>query len=79
MVEIEKIQKQANEIVEKFSEVLENFSLDVEEEYYILENKNVLREGDEAILDPSFRENALKVAPKTKDGSIVVEKSKWSQ
>ena len=78
MVNVEKIQKQAEEIVEQFSTVLESFELDGEEEYYILETKNVLREGDIPNLDTSFKHDALKIAPKTKDDYIVVEKSKWS-
>ncbi|AEH07232.1 Asp-tRNA(Asn) amidotransferase subunit GatC [Methanothermococcus okinawensis] len=78
MVDIEKIQKQAEEIVEKFSTVLESFELGNEEEYYILETKNVLRDDDEPVSDTSFRKNALNIAPKTKDDYIVVEKSKWS-
>ncbi|MDK2790835.1 MAG: aspartyl-tRNA(Asn)/glutamyl-tRNA(Gln) amidotransferase subunit [Methanothermococcus sp.] len=79
MVDVEKIQKQAEEIVDKFSKVLESFDLGDEEEYYILETKNVLRDDDEPSIDPSFRDNALNIAPKTKEGYIVVEKSKWSQ
>ncbi|WP_292461009.1 Asp-tRNA(Asn) amidotransferase subunit GatC [Methanothermococcus sp.] len=78
MVDIEKIQKQAEEIVEKFSTVLESFEFGNEEEYYILETKNVLRDDDEPIMDMSFKKDALKIAPKTKDDYIVVEKSKWS-
>ena len=79
MIDVEKIQKQAEEIVEKFSTVLESFELGNEEEYYILETKNVLRDDDEPISDTSFKNDALKIAPKTKDDYIVVEKSKWSQ
>ncbi|ABO35338.1 Asp-tRNA(Asn) amidotransferase subunit GatC [Methanococcus maripaludis] len=79
MINVEKIQKQADEIVAQLSEVLENFDLETEEEYHILETKNVLRDDDEAFLDESFKNDALNVAPKVKDGSIVVEKSKWSQ
>lgn len=78
MIDVEKIQKQADEIVAQLSEVLENFDLETDEEYHILETKNVLRDDDEAILDESFKIDALNVAPKVKDGSIVVEKSKWS-
>jgi len=79
MVDIEKIQKQAEEIVKQFSTVLENFNVNnEEEEYYILNTKNVLREEDIPKLDSSFKHDALKIAPKTKDSYIVVEKSKWS-
>jgi aspartyl-tRNA(Asn)/glutamyl-tRNA(Gln) amidotransferase subunit C len=79
MVDVEKIQKQAEEIVEKFSTVLESFDLEnEEEEYYILETKNVLRDEDIPVIDTSFKNDALKIAPKTKDDYIVVEKSKWS-
>ncbi|ABR55342.1 Asp-tRNA(Asn)/Glu-tRNA(Gln) amidotransferase, subunit C, putative [Methanococcus vannielii SB] len=79
MIDIEKIQKQAEEIVSKLADVLENFKFENEGEYYILESKNVLRSDDEAVLDESFKSNALNVAPKTKDDVIIVEKSKWSQ
>jgi aspartyl-tRNA(Asn)/glutamyl-tRNA(Gln) amidotransferase subunit C len=78
MVDVEKIQRQAEEIVEKFSTVLESFDLENEEEYYILETKNVLRDEDIPVIDTSFKNDALKIAPKTKDDYIVVEKSKWS-
>jgi len=78
MVDVEKIQGQAEEIVEKFSTVLESFDLENEEEYYILETKNVLRDEDIPVIDTSFKNDALKIAPKTKDDYIVVEKSKWS-
>lgn len=53
MIDVEKIQKQADEIVAQLSEVLENFDLETEEEYHILETKNVLRDDDEA----SFRKH----------------------
>jgi len=78
MVDVEKVQKQAEEIVERFSKVLESFQFENIEEYYILETKNVLREDDNPHIDPSFKREALKIAPKTKDDYIVVEKSKWS-
>ena len=78
MVDVEKIQRQAEEIVEKFSTVLESFDLENEEEYYILETKNVLRDEDIPVIDTSFKNDALKIAPKTKDDYIAVEKSKWS-
>ncbi|EHP86459.1 Asp-tRNA(Asn) amidotransferase subunit GatC [Methanotorris formicicus] len=78
MVNIEKIKKEADEIIEEFSKVLEGFELGEEETYYILDTKNVLRTDDEPSLDESFREDVLKIAPKTKDGYVVVEKGKWS-
>jgi len=78
MVDIEKVQKQAEEIVERFSKVLESFQFEDIEEYYILETKNVLRDDDNPHIDPSFKREALKIAPKTKEDYIVVEKSKWS-
>ncbi len=79
MVDAEKIQRQAEEIVEKFSTVLESFDLEnEEEEYYILETKNVLRDDDSSITNTSFKNDALQIAPKIKDDYIIVEKSKWS-
>ncbi|GBF35922.1 MAG TPA: Asp-tRNA(Asn) amidotransferase subunit GatC [Methanothermococcus okinawensis] len=77
MVDREKVEKEAEEIVRRFSEVLERYSFEEVEEYYILECKNVLRMDAEPSVDPSFREDVLKIAPKTRDGYIVVEKSKW--
>ncbi len=77
--DMEKIKKDAEEIVSRFSQILEEFNLsEVEEELYILDVKNVLREDEVKIQDSSFRENALKIAPKVKDGYIVVEKGKWT-
>ena len=51
--------------------------MDEEETYYILDTKNVLRTDDEPSLDEEFREDVLSIAPKTKDGYVVVEKGKW--
>jgi len=77
MVDREKVEREAEEIVRRFSQVLERYSFEDVEEYYILDSKNVLREDEEPTVDPSFREDVLKIAPKTRDGYIVVEKSKW--
>ncbi|ADG13560.1 Asp-tRNA(Asn) amidotransferase subunit GatC [Methanocaldococcus infernus] len=71
----EKIKKEAMEIIEKFSSILEKYNLDEEESLYIIDKRNVLRE-DEA-KNPEFREKFLKLAPKTKDGYVVVEKGSW--
>ncbi|HIP84743.1 MAG TPA: Asp-tRNA(Asn) amidotransferase subunit GatC [Methanothermococcus okinawensis] len=77
MVDREKIEREAEEVLKRFSKILEQYSFQEVEEYYILEIKNVLREDSEPSVDPSFREKVLKIAPKTRDGYIVVEKSRW--
>ncbi|HIQ31987.1 MAG TPA: Asp-tRNA(Asn) amidotransferase subunit GatC [Methanothermococcus okinawensis] len=77
MVDREKVEREAEEIVKRFSQILEKYTFEEVEEYYILEIKNVLREDEEPSVDPSFREEVLRIAPKTRDGYIVVEKSRW--
>ena len=75
---IEKIKKEAEEIINKFSEVLEKFNLEMEESYYIIESRNVLREDEAVESNPEFREKFLKIAPKVnKEGYVVVEKGSW--
>ena len=75
---IEKIKKEAEEIINKFSEVLEKFNLEMEESYYIIDSRNVLREDKAVESNPEFREKFLKIAPKVnKEGYVVVEKGSW--
>ncbi|GEM_PF-2405237 len=75
---IEKIKKEAEEIINKFSEVLERFNLEMEESYYIIESRNVLRDDEAVESNPEFREKFLKIAPKVnKEGYVVVEKGSW--
>ncbi|AAB98231.1 conserved hypothetical protein [Methanocaldococcus jannaschii DSM 2661] len=75
---IEKIKKEAEEIINKFSEVLEKFNLEMEESYYIIDTRNVLREDEAVESNPEFREKFLKIAPKVnKEGYVVVEKGSW--
>jgi len=75
---VEKIKKEAEEIINKFSEVLEKFNLEMEESYYIIESRNVLREDEAVESNPEFREKFLKIAPKVnKEGYVVVEKGSW--
>ncbi|XRP97389.1 Asp-tRNA(Asn) amidotransferase subunit GatC [Methanocaldococcus sp. 16A] len=75
---IEKIKKEAEEIINKFSEVLEKFDLEMEESYYIIDSRNVLRDDEAIESNPEFREKFLKIAPKVnKEGYVVVEKGSW--
>ena len=75
---VEKIKKEAEEIINKFSEVLEKFNLEMEESYYIIDSRNVLREDEAVESNPEFREKFLKIAPKVnKEGYVVVEKGSW--
>ncbi|XRO74960.1 Asp-tRNA(Asn) amidotransferase subunit GatC [Methanocaldococcus sp. 28A] len=75
---IEKIKKEAEEIINKFSEVLEKFDLEMEESYYIIDSRNVLRDDEAIESNPGFREKFLKIAPKVnKEGYVVVEKGSW--
>ncbi|AIJ06401.1 aspartyl/glutamyl-tRNA amidotransferase subunit C [Methanocaldococcus bathoardescens] len=75
---IEKIKKEAEEIINKFSEVLEKFNLEMEESYYIIDSRNVLRDDEAIESNPEFREKFLKIAPKVnKEGYVVVEKGSW--
>ncbi|XRO76258.1 Asp-tRNA(Asn) amidotransferase subunit GatC [Methanocaldococcus sp. 10A] len=75
---IEKIKKEAEEIINKFSEVLEKFDLEMEESYYIIDSRNVLRDDEAIESNPEFREKFLKIAPEVnKEGYVVVEKGSW--
>ena len=77
---IEKIKKEAEEIINKFSEVLEKFNLEMEESYYIIDSRNVVRDDEATDSDPEFREKFLKIAPKAnKEGYVIVEKGSWAK
>lgn len=69
------IQKEAEHILNKFSEVLEQIP-DLEETRYIVDNLNRTREDRKESKNP---EKILRNAHVDKQGSIVAEKGKWTK
>jgi aspartyl-tRNA(Asn)/glutamyl-tRNA(Gln) amidotransferase subunit C len=69
-----KIEKEAEEILKKFSEALQDIP-ELEETYYIVDNLNRERE-DKAQKKDSAR--ILRNAQVDDDGNVIVEKSKWT-
>ena len=69
------IQKEAEHILNKFSEVLEQIP-DLEETRYIVDNLNRTREDLKESKNP---EKILRYAHVDKQGSIVAEKGKWTK
>jgi len=69
-----KIEKEAEEILKKFSEALQDIP-ELEETYYIVDNLNRERE------DQSQEKDSTKIlinAQVDDDGNVIVEKSKWT-
>jgi len=69
-----KIEKEAEEILKKFSEALQDIP-ELEETYYIVDNLNRERE------DQSQEKDSTKIlinAQVDDDGNFIVEKSKWT-
>ncbi|MBX7077281.1 MAG: Asp-tRNA(Asn) amidotransferase subunit GatC [Methanobacteriaceae archaeon] len=67
------IEKDAEEILEKFSKTLDTIP-DLEETYYITDNLNLNRE------DKSNPQDATKIVRNTKtdkDGNVIVKKADW--
>lgn len=67
------IEKDAEEILEKFSKTLDTIP-DFEETYYITDNLNLNRE------DKSNPQDATKIVRNTKtdkDGNVIVKKADW--
>ena len=69
------IQNEAEHILNKFSEVLEQIP-DLEETRYIVDNLNRTREDLKESKNP---EKILRNAHVDKQGSIVAEKGKWTK
>lgn len=68
-----KIEKEAEEILQKFSKILENIP-DLEETHYMVDNVNLTRE------DRAEDKNPEKIMENTnvdEDGNLIVEKGKW--
>ncbi len=69
------IEKEAENILNKFSEVLEQIP-DLEETQYIVDNLNRTREDVRVDKNP---EKILRNAHVDKQGSVVAEKGKWTK
>ena len=68
------IEKDAEEIIEKFSKILEDIP-DSDETWYITDNLNLTREDKAQEKDP---EKILRNARIDKDGNLVVKKADWT-
>jgi aspartyl-tRNA(Asn)/glutamyl-tRNA(Gln) amidotransferase subunit C len=68
-----KIEKEAEIILEKFSQVLENIP-ELEETHYIVDNVNLAREDVGRDKDP---QKILRNANVDEEGSLITEKGKW--
>jgi aspartyl-tRNA(Asn)/glutamyl-tRNA(Gln) amidotransferase subunit C len=69
-----KIEKEAEEILKKFSEALQDIP-ELEETYYIVDNLNRERE------DLAHEKDSTKLLRNSRvdeDGNVMVEKSKWT-
>lgn len=69
------IEKEAENILNKFSEVLDQIP-DSEETRYIVDNLNRTRED---IMERKNPEKILRNAHVDKNGSVVAEKGKWTK
>ena len=68
-----KIEKEAEQILEKFSEALKDIP-DLEETHYMVDNVNLTRDDIAEVKDP---EKILRNAHTDEDGNIIAEKGKW--
>ena len=68
------IEKDAEDIIEKFSKILENIP-DSDETWYITDNLNLTREDKSQAKNP---EKILRNARIDKDGNLVVKKADWT-
>ena len=68
-----KIEKEAEQILEKFSEALKDIP-DLEETHYMVDNVNLTRDDIAETKDP---EKILRNAHTDEDGNIISEKGKW--
>ena len=69
------IEKEAENILNKFSEVLDQIP-DLEETRYIVDNLNRTRED---VMESNNPEKILRNAQVDKQGSVVAEKGKWTK
>ena len=68
-----KIEKEAEQILEKFSEALKDIP-DLEETHYMVDNINLTRDDIAEAKDP---EKILRNAHTDEEGNIIAEKGKW--
>lgn len=68
-----KIEKEAEEILNKFSKALEDIP-DLEETHYMVDNVNLTREDRAEDKNP---EKILRNAHIDEEGNLIVEKGKW--
>ena len=67
------VEKEAKEILDRFSKALNKVKFD-SSELYILSKKKAFREDSKAVSCDDFKEKWLPLAPKTKDGFVHAEK-----
>ena len=68
------IEKDAEEIIEKFSKTLENIP-DSDETWYITDNLNLTRDDEAHEKNP---EKILRNANIDKEGNLIVKKAEWT-
>ena len=68
------IEKDAEEIIEKFSKTLENIP-DSDETWYITDNLNLTRDDEAHVKNP---EKILRNANIDKEGNLIVKKADWT-
>jgi aspartyl-tRNA(Asn)/glutamyl-tRNA(Gln) amidotransferase subunit C len=68
-----KIEKEAEEILKKFSKALEDIP-DLDETHYIVDNVNLNREDYAEDKDP---DKIMRNAHVDEEGNLIVEKGKW--
>ncbi|HDN83082.1 MAG TPA: Asp-tRNA(Asn) amidotransferase subunit GatC [Candidatus Altiarchaeales archaeon] len=73
MIDKKKIEVEGIKLIEEFSKILEKIP-EIEETYYVIDLKNILRDDKAAKLDDSFHGKLLRLAPKKDDGYIIAEK-----
>ena len=68
------IEKDAEDIIEKFSKILEDIP-DSDETWYITDNLNLTRDDEAHKKNP---EKILRNANINKDGNLIVKKAEWT-
>ena len=68
------IEKDAEDIIEKFSKILEDIP-DSDETWYITDNLNLTREDKSQAKNP---EKILRYAKIDKEGNLIVKKADWT-
>ncbi|WP_405292887.1 Asp-tRNA(Asn) amidotransferase subunit GatC [Methanobrevibacter sp.] len=68
------IEKDAEDIIEKFSKILEDIP-DSDETWYITDNLNLTREDESREKNP---EKILRNANIDKDGNLIVKRADWT-